>query len=408
MRYLARRIATWPAEQRLATIALLGLQVTLLLGALIPVYSDEFGWRFQERAWLDGADIGYSDTCGRNTIARPPFFMMPVRAFSAWLNSHLASPLFIRLGGVVCAVLLVVLLGLLIRRLESDRARAAMLFAIACSLWGMGVLPLMQVMSRPEQPLMIATFLILLVGFSKDPPSVNVQGASLKVTAILLLSIVAQSYHLKGVLYVGVPVIGMIMCARGKHTLPVRFIGLAALLMLTATSAHYWVSRFSCPANPLLANKLARENIASTLANHSTLGSISQILLKGVNPFNYVSLTVPSQAPMSNWIPQIFPVEVTLIFLFVIFVVWLGVIVLAIIAMGRFIRISHWGAMREPRLLFALMFILTIEAWNVSQINRNTYEIMHTIPVMIITFTLALSLPGSGSVKWLKLSKKAG
>jgi len=401
---LAKRIATWPAEQRLAAIAWLGLQVTLFFGALVPVYSDEFGWRFQERAWLDGADIGYSDTCGPNTVARPPFFMMPVRAFSAWANAHLASPLFIRLEGMACAVLLVVLLGLLIRRIEANRARAAMLFAIACSLLGMGVLPLMQVMSRPEQPLMIATLLILLVSFPRDPPSVDVQGASLKVTAIILLSIVAQSYHLKGVLYVGVPVIGIIMCARGKQTLPVRLTGLAALMMLTATSAHYWVSRFSCPANPLLSDKLGRENIASVLANHSNLEGISRILIAGVNPFNYVNLTVPSQIPMSNWLPfRTFPVEVTLVFLVILFLVWVGVIVLAIIALGRFVRISHWDALREPRMWLAVTLIFTIEVWNVSQINRNTYEIMHIIPAMIITFLLALSLPGSGSIKWPRL-----
>ena len=35
--------------------------LSLLLGLLVPVYSDEVGWRLQERAGLDGVDKLYSE-----------------------------------------------------------------------------------------------------------------------------------------------------------------------------------------------------------------------------------------------------------------------------------------------------------------------------------------------------------
>ena len=67
--------------------------VLAVLGALfLPVYSDEIGWRFQERAALDGVDRLFSDICGPNTLAVPPFFMMPVRYFSAYTNLLFADP----------------------------------------------------------------------------------------------------------------------------------------------------------------------------------------------------------------------------------------------------------------------------------------------------------------------------
>lgn len=52
-------------------LALGGLIISILSGVLLPVYTDETGWRFEERAAIDGGvDIMFNDVCGPNTIAR--------------------------------------------------------------------------------------------------------------------------------------------------------------------------------------------------------------------------------------------------------------------------------------------------------------------------------------------------
>ena len=107
--------------RRTQWLALGGLLLSVLAGMLVPVYPDEIGWRFQERAWIDGGlDIGLNDNCGPNTIARAPWFMMPVRWYSATANRIFADPLFIRLEGVACALAWIALFWVLAGRLEND------------------------------------------------------------------------------------------------------------------------------------------------------------------------------------------------------------------------------------------------------------------------------------------------
>ena len=67
------------AFEWLRNAALGVLIAALLAGLFLPVYTDEIGWRLQERAGFDGVDKLYTEICGPNTLARPPFWMMPVR-----------------------------------------------------------------------------------------------------------------------------------------------------------------------------------------------------------------------------------------------------------------------------------------------------------------------------------------
>jgi hypothetical protein len=80
------------------------LLLGLLGGLMLPLYTDEVGWRLQERAWIDGFDKLYSDQCGP-ALAVPPLFMWPVRWYSAFFNLHFAQPYWVRMAGVMYACL---------------------------------------------------------------------------------------------------------------------------------------------------------------------------------------------------------------------------------------------------------------------------------------------------------------
>ena len=92
----------WGETRAASLIALGSLAAMLAFGLLLSAYSDEIVWRFHERAALDGGfDVWLNDSCGIKTIARAPWFMMPVRWFSATMNLALPSPLFVRIEGIV-------------------------------------------------------------------------------------------------------------------------------------------------------------------------------------------------------------------------------------------------------------------------------------------------------------------
>jgi hypothetical protein len=251
-------------------IALAGLAAMLVLGMALPVYTDEIGWRFQERAgFAPGIDTMMSDTCGANTLARPPLFMMPVRLFSAAANSWLDAPVFVRFEGVACALLWLALLWRLIslasRTAQSSAGEHPLpVRALILATLGMGILPLLMVMSRPEQPLIIGSIAAIILALRhRQREGSNARPAIWPVVvSIVLIAAIGLSYHLKGVPYGAVLIICLMVCSRNRATLVPRIAGIALVAVLTWIAFDYWTERFHCPDDAVLAAKLARENVA--------------------------------------------------------------------------------------------------------------------------------------------------
>ncbi|MFT4025910.1 MAG: hypothetical protein QM676_03785 [Novosphingobium sp.] len=365
----------------------------LAAGTLLPVYSDEIGWRFQERAWIDGVDKGYSGLCGPGSLAVPPWFMMPVRWFSATMNQAFADPLFVRLEGVICAFAWAALLWTLIARLEADRRKRVGLQTLAFAFMGMGTLPFLMVMSRPEQPLLLALTLMILIMLSR-PGGLAV--TTLKTAGIVLLATVATSYNLKGIAYAPVALACLLGCGRGRETLTPRLAGAAILVAMMATAAVYWVSRFACPGDAVLAQKLGEENLASLLALHAGVQNLALQLLKGLNPLTYVGLVIPSNDPMSSWLPaNLFPQTVPVASKLALYGTW-GLA--GLVALPRLLCFAWREKLRtlaEPRAVLALAILACVVVWGMSQVNRNVYEATHVLPLLVFFLVLCLTLPQS-------------
>jgi hypothetical protein len=381
------RVARW-----LPIAAAAGLAATFLLGILVPLYTDEIGWRFQERAWIDGVDRGYNDICGPNTFARPPWFMLPVRWFSATANQALADPLFVRIEGVLCVLAWAAMLWLLVSRLGDGLARRRRMQALVFSLLGLGTLPFLQVLSRPEQPLLLTFTLILLItlGF---PRRSGASAAWLKGAAIVALTGIAVSYHLKGVAYAPIALVCLAVCAAGPRTLVPRVVLGAVLVAMVAAAASYWFGRFQCLGNAEAGAVLATESLAAILATHGSLNGILGTLVHGANPLNYVWLA-GFGIDMSLWLPLgMFPDPVCRAVIVALGLLWGGALVLAGIRLLLFLARARLKALAEPRALLALTVLACVEVWGVSQIHRNLYEAGHILPMLAIFVALALSLP---------------
>lgn len=379
-------------------LALGGLLTTLLAGLLVPLYTDETGWRFQERAAIDGGlDSLFSDTCGPNTIAYAPWFMMPVRWFSAETNRVFADPMFIRIEGVACAVAWVGLFLMLTRRLQPDVEKLRALRALTFALLGLGVLPFLMVLSRPEQPIILTAALILLVTFARWPSLSPSLRAWIKSAAILTLSIIAMSYHMKAVLYGLLAGACLIVCEKGRGTVAPRAIGVTTLVILMAASAYYWVERVKCPGDPLLAARYARLNVAALLAAHGDVFAILPQMINGAIPLHYVALATPTPYPMSDWLPHgIFPPWLSIAFFVVIASLWTAAMILSLIALERFVVGAKRDALREPRVVLALTILAVTVIWGASQPIKDVYEAAHIVPLLSIFLVLCLTLP----VKW--------
>ena len=284
----------------------LALVAGLVFGVLLPIYSDEVVWRFAERAAIDGFDKLSADTCGPNTLAVPPWFMWPVRWFSARLNLAFADPLYVRLSGVAYALALVALLHRLAGRLMADADRRATLRALGFGLLALGVMPLLLVLSRPEQPILLCLVGALTIAAQdwRAEDDATPARAATRAGAILLLAIVALSYHMKATLLAPVFALAMLTCARGRTALVLRLLGVAALVGLTLVAAHYWAARFACPDDPVMARNITSQNISALLLAKGNLAAALTALARNANLFAYFDLATPDPRPIAPWLPR--------------------------------------------------------------------------------------------------------
>ena len=374
-------------------LAALGIAVlAFLYGILVPTYSDEIVWRLQERAGLDGRDAMFNDLCGPHTILTPPAFMMPVRWFSATVNSTFPDPLIVRFEGIFCGLLFLGLLWKLVAAAEPTAARRGTIRAVAFSLLALGVLPLLMTMSRPEQPLILATAGAILLALTGNRDASGAR-AWLRAAAVVVLAAIGLSYHLKGVLYAVVALACLGLCARGRATVLPRAVGAATLVILTAIAAQYWSARFACPGDPVLAKNLAGQNVAMVLAQDGGLGAALRQVAGNVLPFEYLRRTVPAPFPMSQWLPwTMFPLPVAWGFGLMMLIAWFSALYIAIKAL-----IGHWRgtgrtALANPPFLLAITILVCVLVWSASQTIKNDYESAHVMPMLAIVVVLGLSL----------------
>lgn len=347
----------------------------------MPVYTDEVAWRFQlSRRFQDGGiDYATGETCGANTAAHAPVFMLPVRWFSSTLTALLDDPAWVRVAGVGFAILGVLLIRALIRRAGGPRPDVELL---AWGLLGLGVLPFLLVWSRPEQPVLLALLgSLLLAGRGRAA-----------LAGIVLLAAMAMSYHLKALFYLPVFGAALWLTATPRWW---RAGATALLLVLAAVAFRYWADRFACPGDPLLAARIRGENASALVAGgdwRALWAALPQLAWQAL-PATYVKIASPAPAYMSNWLPG-----ATLPF--GLLAAWHLLCVA-----GWYLGLAIGGAAlavapRTRALLLPLALVGGATAWAALQINKNAYESALYLPVLAVAVVLALA--AAPERRWLR------
>lgn len=394
-------VMVWPERLRRSALplALLMIMAMLVLGSLVPIYTDEIGWRLQERAWIDGVDRPIYPGCGRGSLAVPPWFMMPVRGFSAIVNLGWSDPLAVRLAGIACAAAWFVLLWRLISAASDTRSRS-LIFLMAVSLLSLGVLPLMLAMSRPEQPLLLTLTAALWLVIAARRTPLSTRGAAWRCGVLVVLGTVALSYHLKGVIYAPIFLLALLLVERGRRHLAIRIGAIALFAVATLVAAQYWTARFRCPDDPVLAGKLARENITFLIASGASLPSLLGQVADNANLMDYARLTQPAPLFMSNWLaPGTISAVAAGPWAWLVMRMWN--LALILIGAGMFasllrgLRRRRWQGERLP---IAALLIVTALGWAALQTNKNAYEAGLILPILAIALALLASEIGEARV----------
>ncbi len=408
---MAEKALTW-----LRNGAVLMFVAAIAAGMFLPVYSDEIGWRFQERAGFDGVDKMFAEQCGPNTLARPPWFMWPARWYSAVFNTLFADPFWVRASGVLYALAFAFLVWKLIGRAAADQTSRSYLVTLAAGLMMAGLMPLLLVWSRPEQPVLLAlagAMVIALADMREPGGPGSARSAWLRTIGIVMLASIALSYHMKGLFGFPVFAAAILLAARGRQTLAPRIAAGALLVGVTGWALHYWSARLQCPGDDLLRAIYARHNLASSFAFEDGLQGLiafAGAVLGNVSLLSYAALAAPNPHPMSDWlVPGQISAAVGLTWAKGLALLWLA----ALFAAAWRLVLAGLDAVRsrriDPAMLLSASLFVTAIGWSATQVRRNTYEAGFVLPLLMLAVVLALSirrerevaLAGGGKRPWL-------
>lgn len=403
---MEERIARW-----LSRGVLVMLVAALLLGMFVPVYTDEIGWRLQERAGFDGVDKLFAETCGMNTLAAPPWFMMPVRWYSAVFNGAFADPFWIRVSGVLYSLVWVALALMLVRRIAAHRDERAVVSTIGFGLIGMGTMPFVMVWSRPEQPIVLAATAALVLAFADGmgparPLSTSRQ-AWWRSAAIWVLGCIAASYHVKGLLLLPLMLACLFFASHGRKSVVPRLIFGALTLVTTASAVAYWSSRMACPGDALLRMS-SSDNMSGAVAAVSSVGQAKSLigaLLENISIFRYVATVGPQANPMSSWLePDQIARAVAFKWFLVASVAWsLALLLGAGSATAGLIK-SIRERRLDPRPILAFIAAGVAIAWTSMQHTiRNVYEAKFVLVLLVLAIVLGLSSYVSERLKAVRI-----
>ena len=373
----------------------------ILSGIMLPLYTDEVGWRLQERAGLDGVDKLYSQLCGPNTVARPPVWMMPVRYYSAFFNTLFPDPIFVRLSGIFYALAWTALLLLLISRLADRAADRMALSTLAFGFMSMGTMPLLLTWSRPEQPILLSftgAMLIASIDWRSDVGDTQVITAWLRSFAIVGLALIAMSYHVKALFLVPAFVGCLHFASRGRQARVAKTLAAVIVVGAMAAAAHYWIHRLDCPSDAAARADFVGNNTGAALVRAADWSQISPLIGKALNNislFQYLGMPAPRQTPMSAWLPAgrinfsgSFAWFLTMVF------AWAVALLSAVERLAAASRHAWRDRNLEPRSVIALLLVAAALGWSATQGFRNDYEASFIVPLMVLVVICAMSVPG--------------
>ncbi len=381
----------------------------LIAGLFLPIYNDEIGWRLQERAAMDGVDKLYTSICGANTLVHPPFWMMPARYYSALFNSLFAAPIYVRLSGILYAFVLTGLILMMVRRVADGVRANGTLTVLTIGFLSMGTLPLLLVMSRPEQPVLLCLTAALLIALARKPADGDTPTGTAwwRSLGIVLLALVAMSYHVKGVATVPVYLACLAVASQGRRAVLARAIPAVALVALALWAGHYWVDRFQCPDDALLrAGFLKSTGPALVMSERSQILPLLAQAFANINVLLYPGGLAPRVEPMAGWLP-IDQIDAASSFTWFLFIV--SVWTITLIAMTWCLLCAARRAWIERRIdsrtLLAAALMALGTGWSATGFP-GIYECTFTQPMLILALLLALSAHRGGPRfdRWLGLA----
>lgn len=357
--------------------------LTAALGALVPVYTDEINWKVAtHRLLLDGFRITYNFPQCTGFALPPPPLLVPGALLDAFMVRTLRSPVELRVAGLLSCVLSLAGMAALARR-----AWACTWLTAAASITAaatLGVLPLMLVLDRPEQGLVVS--ILLCVGAAIAlPPRVVVRYRTLLAAGHLLVFTCALAHSPRALFFTPVYLVAGWLSTTGRW----RAVFVAVALAAAAQTHRFWTAHLICPEEPELAAAIGGVTLSPSAALADPWRFLRELCASIAGSWRYVEHTTFARRYTANWLPSAAETGAPGIVNAGIGLSW--AVILAVAAAGT---AMSWRADRAARrlspasaILGALLF--SVAGFCAMQRVKLFYGAAIVLPVVLLSATLA-------------------
>jgi hypothetical protein len=243
---------------RLAVVSLFG--ATLALGLLLPIWTDEVTWKaVTARTWVDGlTNIYVFPQCTSSFAVAPPWFMWPARLMGHWLYADFSHPDRLRVAGAFVLAGWIGLLLVALPRCAAAGVRLLPLTSWGAALLGLGVLPFILILNRPEQLLRLIITLFLVAPFVVKRGEGGWLRSLVASFSVILLASVLCAEHPKSLYYLPVVLVSTLYLVEGRA---LRAATVVTLGLMAWGAARHWYARMVCPEDAWLQAFFDRETV---------------------------------------------------------------------------------------------------------------------------------------------------
>lgn len=365
--------------------------VTLLLSVFLPIYTDEVGWKIlQARFFLDGGvNINLFPQCGAPFATAPAWFMVPARAFDAWLYGDLVPPLQLRFMGIASFLLWLAVAGWLLSRAVGQTVGGLSLVSLTVAFVGLGVMPFLMVINRPEQPLLIGLTVLMLAPLvaanhrARWPRDAAMAGGTVALCVFLF------SQHPKSLLFLPLMAAAIFFLVERWSLRAAAYVALGYFALGTY---GYWAARNQCPGDPVLAKAIATQLVPVSAILSDPLGSAVRMADNALHSWQWPRSTLFWYYYGSDWFPRTETLGAVAIAVTIAGIVILSVLFLVIAIELGALGLAAWrGRVLSKRFVIALAVVGSISALSMLQDYKGFYEAKLIMPLLMMTALIGLS-----------------
>jgi len=365
----------------LAIVFLFLFIISFQISIFYPIYGDELEWKLiSSRFFIDQNKLIYLfPWCENSLLLDIPLSWYPGRILDSLIyqGSHSSSQL--RNLGVVQYLIIVFLIWKITVLQTKLTNTQSFLFVI--SFLSLGLMPILSIFNRPEQPLLIYLCLSLYLVVQQTHKPCRILGNKIFVTLIFcVLTNLIITTHPKGIYLI--PIV-LIAYRQINKSFFYFFVYLAVTCWTTFQTIQVWSARTACVESPWLEALLRSMTLSPGNLFTDPVLFAQQVVKNCIRFYSYINSILFSTDYQSQWLPSLnLSILKTYSLAIINVLIWLSLIVTFSFICFRFLKIK----VKNDRLYISITTALafSIVLITVMQIGKNFYESSLIYPLLLL------------------------